>query len=121
MAEQTLQSKKPNGFASAIEKAGKKIPDPIIIFMFLFGFSLVVTWILDGTTFQTAGKAGGSVEFAIKNMMSAENFRWMFENALLQNWLAFGHGVLGIILIVMLGVGIAENSGSSPLSSKKLA
>ncbi|EEX32018.1 MULTISPECIES: AbgT family transporter [Vibrio] len=120
MAEQTLQSKKPNGFASAIEKAGKKIPDPIIIFMFLFGFSLVVTWILDGTTFQTAGKAGGSVEFAIKNMMSAENFRWMFENALLQNWLAFGHGVLGIILIVMLGVGIAENSGLLTAVIKKV-
>jgi aminobenzoyl-glutamate transport protein len=30
---------------------------------------------------------------------------------LLANWLAFGNGVLGVILIVIMAVGVAENSG----------
>ena len=44
-------------------------------------------------------------------MLSNENIRWMFDNAILTNWMAFGNGVLGTILIAVLGVGIAEKSG----------
>ena len=40
-----------------------------------------------------------------------KNIRWIFDNAILTNWLAFGHGVVGIILIALLGIGIAEHSG----------
>ncbi|WP_432579464.1 AbgT family transporter [Vibrio sinus] len=103
-----------------IENLGKKIPDPIVIFMFLFVFSLFLSWVLGGSTFQTVGKGGEAVEFSIKNMLETDHFRWMFENALLQNWLAFGHGVLGIILVVMLGVGLAENSGLFTAVIKKV-
>ena len=41
-------------------------------------------------------------------MFKAENIQWIFSNALLNNWLAYGGGVLGTILVVMLGVGLAE-------------
>jgi len=120
MSEVAAQETKPSGVLGFIERAGKKIPDPVIIFMFLFAFSLVITGLMDGVSFETIGKGGEAVEFSIKNMLAAENFRWMFENALLQNWLAFGHGVLGVILIVMLGVGIAENSGLLTAVIKKV-
>ncbi|MEX0337107.1 AbgT family transporter [Vibrio tubiashii] len=120
MSEIAASEAKPSGVIGFIERAGKKIPDPVIIFMFLFAFSLVVTGLMDGVSFETMGKGGEAVEFSIKNMLAAENFRWMFENALLQNWLAFGHGVLGVILIVMLGVGIAENSGLLTAVIKKV-
>ena len=42
------------------------------------------------------------------------------DNALVKNWLAFGGGVLGVILIVMLGVGVAEYSGLFATLIKKL-
>jgi aminobenzoyl-glutamate transport protein len=44
-------------------------------------------------------------------MHHAEHMRWLFDNALVANWLAFGGGVLGVILVVMLAVGVAERSG----------
>ncbi|USD65849.1 AbgT family transporter [Vibrio sp. SCSIO 43136] len=120
MTDVVAQEAKPSGVIGFIEKAGKKIPDPVIIFMFLFAFCLALTAAMDGVTFEVLGKGGEMVTHSINNMLATENFRWMFDNALLQNWLAFGHGVLGVILIVMLGVGIAENSGLLTAVIKKV-
>ncbi|USH01862.1 AbgT family transporter [Grimontia kaedaensis] len=100
-----------NGAIAFIERVGKKIPDPVIIFMFLFVAVLAITGLIGGMEFQTTGADGNPVSHTVKSMLATENVRWMFDNAILKNWLSFGHGVLGVILVVMLGVGIAENSG----------
>lgn len=109
-----------NESTSFIEKVGKKIPDPVIIFMFLLVFSMVLTALIGGLQFQTQGADGGSITHTIKNMTNTEHVRWLFDNALLKNWLAFGNGVLGVILIVMLGVGVAEHSGLLTAIIKKM-
>lgn len=96
---------------SWIERVGKKIPDPIVIFMALFVITAIVSVLMGGYTFTSVGADGSDIEYAINNMMAAENVRWIFDHAILQNWLAFGNGVLGVILIAVLGVGIAEESG----------
>ncbi|GAA4877091.1 AbgT family transporter [Ferrimonas pelagia] len=101
----------PSTLVDRIEAIGKKIPDPVIIFIFLLAFAMVLTGLIGGHTFETLGKDGGMVEYSINNMLAAENVRWMFDNAILANWLGYGNGVLGVILVVMLGVGIAEHSG----------
>ena len=44
-------------------------------------------------------------------MFTAENVRWIFSNAILDNWLGYAGGIVGTILIVMFGIGIAEESG----------
>ena len=103
-----------------IEKIGKKIPDPVIIFMILFAVTMVLTLFLGGKEFSTLAKDGGQITYQIKNMFEAENIRWIFDNALLNNWLAYGGGVLGVILIVMLGVGLAEESGLLAALIKKV-
>lgn len=105
---------------SLVERIGKKIPDPVIIFMFLLAVCTVITALVGGFTFQTQNADGGSTTHIIKNMMATEHVRWMFDNALVNNWLAFGNGVLGVILIVMLGVGVAEQSGLLTAVIKKL-
>ena len=105
---------------SFIERVGKKIPDPVIIFMALFAIVMVLTAILGGLKFETLGADGGTIAYEIKNMFSTENVRWIFSNALLNNWLAYGGGVLGTILIVMLGVGLAEESGLLSTLIKKI-
>ncbi|MFD2179463.1 AbgT family transporter [Veronia pacifica] len=111
MSEMTHAAPKNRGAIAFIEKVGKKIPDPVIIFMSLFVVALGLTAFIGGHEFQTVSASGEAVTHSVKNMLDTENVRWMFSNAILTNWLAFGHGVLGVILIVMLGVGIAENSG----------
>ncbi|MEQ3696130.1 MAG: AbgT family transporter [Pseudomonadales bacterium] len=105
---------------SFIERVGKKIPDPVIIFMFLLAFCLVLTAIVGGLSFETPNAGGGFTSHVIKDMTATENVRWLFDNALVSNWLAFGNGVLGVILIVMLGVGVAESSGLLTAIIKKL-
>jgi len=105
---------------SLVERIGKKIPDPVIIFMFLLAFCFVLTSIIGGLTFDTQNPGGGVTTHVIKDMSDTEHVRWLFDNALLQNWLAFGNGVMGVILIVMLGVGVAEYSGLLTAVIKKL-
>jgi aminobenzoyl-glutamate transport protein len=66
---------------------------------------------MGGYTFESLGAGGETVVHTIRPMYQAEHVRWIFDNAIVQNWLAFGGGVLGVILVVMLAIGIAEHSG----------
>lgn len=98
-------------FARFIERAGRRIPDPVIIFMAFYPAAFLLTMLMSGYSFETVGAGGSAVQHQINGMHQAEHMRWVFDNALVANWLAFGNGVLGVILVVMLAVGIAENSG----------
>jgi len=104
-----------------VERAGRRIPDPVIIFLAFWPLAFVLSALLGGHTFQTAGAGGAPVVHVIKPMHEAEHMRWVFDNALLQNWLGFGNGVLGVILVVMLAIGIAEHSGLLAALIKRLA
>ena len=106
--------------ASLIERIGKKIPDPVVIFVILFAITMVATYFLGGKEFSTLAQDGSTITYKIKNMFEVENVRWIFNNAVLANWLAYGGGVLGKILVVMLGVGLAEESGLLAALIKKV-
>ena len=105
---------------SFIEKIGSKIPDPVLIFIGLFAIVMILSAIFGGHTFETIGGDGSTVPYTIKNMFSYENIRWLFDNALTTNWLNYANGILGIILIVMFGIGIAEESGLFSALIKKI-
>ena len=105
---------------SLIEKIGKKIPDPVIIFAIFYVVVLAATFFLGGKTFDVMNGDGTYTTHTILNMFDAENVQWIFSNALLTNWLAYGGGVLGTILVVMLGVGLAEESGLLSTLIKKV-
>ncbi|ONI44180.1 aminobenzoyl-glutamate transporter [Candidatus Epulonipiscioides gigas] len=106
---------------SIIEKIGKKIPDPAIIFMFLYVVTFILSVVLGNLEFGGRLVEGQFLPYVINNMAEASNVRWIFDNALLTNWLAYGNGVLGLILIVMFGVGIAEDSGLLAILVKKIS
>lgn len=116
--EEILEVKKKK--ESFIEKIGKKIPDPVIIFAIFYVMVLTATFFLGGKTFETMSGDGSYTTNTILNMLDAENIRWIFSNALLNNWLAYGGGVLGTILVVMLGVGLSEESGLLSTLIKKV-
>ena len=108
-----MSSKKGIGqaFGQFVERAGRRIPDPVIIFMAFYPLAFLVTAFMGGHTFESMGAGGEAVSYQILPMYESEHVRWIFDNALLTNWLGFGGGVLGVILVVMLAVGVAENSG----------
>ncbi len=102
---------KSQSFSRWVERVGHKIPDPVIIFMSFYPIAFIATILLGGHTFETMGAGGEAISYQILPMYEAEHVRWIFDNALLRNWLAFGNGVLAVILVVMLAIGVAENSG----------
>ena len=110
------ENKKP----SFIERVGKRIPDPVLIFGSFFVIVMILTIFMGGKTFEVSSPDGSTLAYEIRNMFKAENFRWIFENALVTNWLAYGGGVLGTILIVMFGVGLAEEAGLLTALIKKV-
>lgn len=112
---------KQKGMIAFIERVGKRIPDPVIIFIWFFVGALLLTGLMGGITFETSTGGTETTQWQIKNMLAAENVVWLFDNAIVTNWLGFGGGVLGVILIVMLGVGVAENSGLFAAVLKKIS
>jgi aminobenzoyl-glutamate transport protein len=94
-----------------IERAAKSIPDPVVLFMLLWLLVFAGSVLLGGTSFDVRGPGGETVTQSIKPMHHAENVRWIFDNAIVANWLAFGGGVIGIIIFIVMAVGVAEHVG----------
>ncbi|MFK7161018.1 AbgT family transporter [Marinospirillum sp. MEB164] len=114
-------SDQPKGMIAFVERVGRRIPDPVIIFIYFLIGTLLLTALIGGLTFESYGPGGALVEYEIKNMLASEHVIWLFDNALVTNWLSFGGGILGVILIVMLGIGIAEHSGLFSALLKKIS
>lgn len=111
------ENKKSYSFA---EKLGRLIPDPVIIFIILYAILMFISLFLGGRQFSVVSYDGSSTLYEFRYMFTAENIRWIFSNAILNNWLAYGNGILGTILVVMLGIGVAEESGLLSALIRKL-
>jgi aminobenzoyl-glutamate transport protein len=96
---------------SWIERAGKSIPDPIVLFLWMWLILFVASVLLGGYTFNIRAPDGGTIAQTIRPMTSPENVRWIFDNMILANWLGFGGGVIGIIIFIVMAVGVAEHTG----------
>ena len=111
MAENSTMERK-----TFLERMAAKVPDPVVLFLSLFAALFVLTCFIGGTTFQFPGvdKATGEatmVTHVIKNLSDTEHVHWMFDNAIVQNWLAYAKGLVGILLVAMMGIGLTEGSG----------
>ena len=43
-------------------------------------------------------------------MSTRENLAWIFDNAIVKNYLAYAHGLVGILVVAMLGIGVVATS-----------
>jgi len=102
------ENKKTFSFA---EKIGSMIPDPVIIFVIFYAILLIASFIFGGKNFSVVSYDGSKAMYEFKYLFTSENIRWIFSNAITTNWLNYGSGILGTILIVMFGIGVAEESG----------
>ena len=94
-------------FLSVIERVGNKLPDPAILFL----ISVIIVWILSALM--------SPIEFAELNPKTGEPIR--IQNLLtgsalttfLSNMVTIftGFAPLGVVLVAMLGVGVADGSG----------
>ncbi len=103
-------------FLNFIEKAGNKLPDPAMLFFIL----LVIVWVFSallspidfGEVHPRTGEA-----LNVQNMLTGENLASFLAN-MIETFVLFAP--LGIVLVAMLGVGVAEHSGWIDAGLKKL-
>lgn len=109
MAETKTKEKpeKASGFLGTVEKIGNKLPDPFWLFVILAIIVAITSWIghLIGMSAEDP-KSGDTIE--VESLLTTENISRMVTDAV-ENFTSFPP--LGVILAVMLGVAVAEQSG----------
>jgi aminobenzoyl-glutamate transport protein len=114
----------PAGFLAAVERVGNMVPHPAIIFFLLIAVVMVLSVIFSllGTTVTYDAydqRVGDIVQqtTAVRSLLSADGIRFMVTSPV-ANFLGFT-GV-GVILVAMIGVGLAEESGLISTLVRKL-
>ena len=104
-----------DGFLTTIERVGNKVPHPAIIFFILIGLVIVLSVILSligwSATYEAVDPVSHEVverTTAVRSLLSADGIRFMFTS-IVPNFLGFG--AVGVIIVAMIGVGLAEESG----------
>ncbi len=91
-----------------IERAGNKLPDPAVLFV----IALLVTWVASklfaGTPFTVPSKDGGLQQKTVIDLLSGSELA-AFLADMVKTFTGFHP--LGVVLVALLGVGVAEHSG----------
>ncbi len=90
-----------------IEIIGNKLPHPATLFAMLAVLVMIISWISAQFSAQAIHPVDGSI-ITVNNLISADGFRWIYTN-IIGNFLKFPP--LGYVLVVMVGIGVAEGSG----------
>lgn len=107
-----------------IERVGNKVPHPAVIFVILIALVAVLSHILylmgASVTFESINPETDKVEnvtAAAKSLLTGDGIRYMYENVV-KNFMDFN--AVGVIIVAMLGVGVAEASGLIAALIRKL-
>ncbi|CEA00712.1 p-aminobenzoyl-glutamate transport protein [Jeotgalicoccus saudimassiliensis] len=106
------ESKKKHGlfqrFLDFVEWLGNKLPHPVTLFAILAVLTLVFSSIFGILGITVTHPGEGNEEVAVKNLLNAEGISYIFES-MTDNFINFAP--LGVVLLTMLGIGVAERSG----------
>lgn len=95
-------------FLDIIEKTGNRLPHPVTLFAVLALIVVILSAVVAslGITVAHPGKEGEMIE--VTNLLSSEGIHYIITN-MTANFIGFAP--LGVVLITMLGIGLAEGSG----------
>jgi aminobenzoyl-glutamate transport protein len=106
MSEQN-QSTAPGGFLGTVERVGNKLPDPAVLFIALLFIVWILSWLLSYVAFEVVDPRSNEA-LVIKNLLSGSALT-EFMSVMVTNFSHF-HPV-GVVLVAMLGIGVAEATG----------
>jgi aminobenzoyl-glutamate transport protein len=113
MTEKETQKK--GGFQKFLDKVeivGNKLPQPVTLFAILIVIVLVLSWMFGGLSVPRPGTGGvtGVAEelITVQNLLTKAGIQRIFTN-LVNVFATFPP--LGLVLVVMLGIGVAEHTG----------
>lgn len=90
-----------------IERAGNRLPDPAVLFLILMLVVWALSWWLSGSTFSEIDPRSGE-PIRITNLLAGRALT-EFAAQLVGTFVSFPP--LGVVLVAMLGLGVAEHTG----------
>jgi aminobenzoyl-glutamate transport protein len=99
-----------------IERVGNKLPDPAVLFVIGLGLVWLVSALLDGHAFSVPSK-DGPVPKAVESQVSGQALTTFFAD-MVKTFTSFHP--LGVVLVALLGVGVAEHGGFINATLKRL-
>ncbi len=90
-----------------IEIIGNKLPHPATLFALLALLVVFISWLTSYFDYQAIHPVSGD-PITVNNLISGDGFRWIYTN-ITRNFVLFPP--LGFVLVVMVGIGVAEGSG----------
>lgn len=94
-------------FLDLVERVGNKLPDPFILFVGLAVFMIIISWVFSLFNASVVHPGDGEV-LEIKSLISGEGLQFILIS-MLDNFTGFAP--LGLVLVMMLGIGLAEKVG----------
>lgn len=91
-----------------IERVGNRLPDPATLFLIGCGLVFVGSVMAAAVGWQADHPSRAGEVIAARSLASATEARWIFTS-MVKNFTDFHP--LGVVLVAMLGVGVAERSG----------
>ena len=108
----------------AVERVGNRVPHPVMIFVYLIAVVIVLSAVLAAfgvhVTYQAYNPATGDIEpasTAARSLLTVDGIRFMFTG-IVQNFMNFN--AVGVIIVAMVGVGVAEEAGLVKALIRKL-
>lgn len=95
------------GFLGTVERVGNKLPDPAVLFIALLCIVWILSWLFSYVTFDVVDPRSGE-SLVINNLLSGPAIT-EFLSVMVTNFSHF-HPV-GVVLVAMLGIGVAEHTG----------
>ena len=90
-----------------VERIGNRLPDPAALFVIALAAVWIVSWLLAGHEFTVPAKDGART-LTVQNQLSGTSLASFLSNMVR----AFtGFAPLGVVLVALLGVGVAEHTG----------
>ncbi len=94
-------------FLNVIERVGNKLPDPAMIFLIALLLIWVLSWMMSGLELTAIDPRTGD-PLVINNLLSGSALA-TFLSTMVTTFTSFAP--LGVVLVAMMGVGVAEHSG----------
>ena len=94
-------------FLDAVERVGNRLPDPAMLFLLLMLAVWALSWALSGVQFGAIDPRTGE-PIRIVNLLAGESLTAFMANMVR---VFLGFAPLGVVLVAMLGLGVAEHTG----------
>jgi len=114
--QDTQELPQAKGVLAWIEKAGNKLPHPFWLFVWICVFIILTSALTSFLNVSVTNPSGENV--TVNNLLSGEGLRWFLEN-MVTNFAHFAP--LGLVLVMLMGVSIAEQSGMLEVIMRRMA